>query len=327
MGYKSVIRSLGASIRRAERNAIRRQRELARQQKEYDKFAELERASFEVQEYENRIEQLITIHQDCSDVVDWKELKKKKQPKEPDYSSKNEDEANIELTNYKPGFFDKLFKKVEKKRSLLKERILTAKKRDEQIFEERKEKFRKELLEHEQIVTLAQKVLAGEPSGYVEALKELDPLSELSDLGSSLSFTIPDANRASIDLLVRGESAIPKQVKSLLKSEKLSVKDMPVGKFNELYQDYVCSAVLRIGREIFSLLPLQEVIITARAKLVDSVTGRLIEKPVLSVLIHKETLDQLDFMNLDPSDSMKNFKHNMGFKKSAGLSPVEEVTW
>jgi len=156
-------------------------------------------------------------------------------------------------------------------------------------------------------------------------IRELDPFSELSDLGSSLYFNISSKNRATVIVNVKPDSAIPKNTKSLLKSGKLSVKEMPIGKFNELYQDYVCSALLRVAREMFALLPLEEVVVNAQAKLVDSVTGRLSDKVIVSAIVPRETLSQLDFMRIDPSDAMKNFRHNMGFKRSIGLSAVSEI--
>ena len=56
MGYKSVLRSVAAAQRRSEREARRRQREFARKQKQVAKMQELERARFEVEQYENYIE-------------------------------------------------------------------------------------------------------------------------------------------------------------------------------------------------------------------------------------------------------------------------------
>ncbi len=65
---------------------------------------------------------------------------------------------------------------------------------------------------------------------------------------------------------MHGEDIVPKQRKALLKSGKLSVKDMPVGKFNELYQDYVCSCVLGTARDVLALLPVDVVIVSALAR-------------------------------------------------------------
>jgi len=118
MGYKSALRSLGAIARQAERNSIRRHNELVKQRKQYEKMAELEMAAFEVAEYENQIEQLTTIHQDSSPQVDWNRLVEKAAPTRPNRLSVEEAKAAVRLANFRPSLIDKIFKKVESKKSV-----------------------------------------------------------------------------------------------------------------------------------------------------------------------------------------------------------------
>lgn len=75
---------------------------------------------------------------------------------------------------------------------------------------------------------------------------------------------------------------IPTEIKSLLKSGKLSTKAMPAGRFNELHEDCVCSCALRVGRELLAILPDDLVIITALDNVLNSSTGHLEEQPILS---------------------------------------------
>jgi hypothetical protein len=49
-------------MRRAERDAQRRQRELEKQRKQLEKMQELERAAYEVQVYENHIDLMLSVH-------------------------------------------------------------------------------------------------------------------------------------------------------------------------------------------------------------------------------------------------------------------------
>ncbi len=102
---------------------------------------------------------------------------------------------------------------------------------------------------------------------------------------------------------------------------------MPVSKFNELYQDHICSSVLRIARESFAILPIQKVLVTAYGNLLNTQTGYKEDVPILSVLIPKETLGKLSFNNLDPSDSMNNFVHKMSFKKAQGFNSIEKLNY
>lgn len=110
-----------------------------------------------------------------------------------------------------------------------------------------------------------------------------------------------------------------------MKSGKLSVKQMPKGKFYELYQDHICSCVLRIARELFALLPIEMVLVNCLGNLLSSQTGYMEEKSILSVAIPRKTLEGLNFEMLDPSDSMSNFIHRMAFKRTTGFGGVESL--
>jgi hypothetical protein len=75
-------------------------------------------------------------------------------------------------------------------------------------------------------------------------------------------------------LSTNGRQAIPSQVKALTASGKVSVKSMPRVRFVEIYQDYVCGCVLRVARELFALLPVETVLVTASAESLDTSTGQ-----------------------------------------------------
>ena len=92
-----------------------------------------------------------------------------------------------------------------------------------------------------------------------------------------------------------------------------------------LYQDYVCGCVLRVAREMFALLPVEMVVVTALSNLLNSKTGYIEEQSILSVGIPRDTILGLNFEMIDPSDSMENFVYNMMFPKTKGFSAVEKV--
>lgn len=153
----------------------------------------------------------------------------------------------------------------------------------------------------------------------------VDPFTDISHLGTSIKFTIGDTGLVEANLGVHGVRVIPAEIKSLLQSGKLSTKKMPAGRYNELLQDYVCSCVLRVGRELLSMLPDDLVIVTAVDDVLNSATGHIEELPILSVAVSRRTLESLNMDSIDPSDSMKNFVHNTSFKKTAGFQPVKAL--
>ncbi|MEW8535383.1 MAG: hypothetical protein AB2565_01300 [Candidatus Thiodiazotropha endolucinida] len=315
MGWKGTVRSVGAAVRAAERDAKRRQRELEWQQKQYEKMQELEQAAYEVEVYENHIDVIQSIHKECSPPIDWNKIFSSKQPTEPQKNNDNESEARQLLETYKPGFLDRLFKREEKKRALLSQNIDDAVKTDKAHYKSRISKWEKETEEWKESVAIAKALLDGKAEAKIKAIENLQPFSEISNLGSSLSISVYDNGILEAKINVHGNEIVPSETKNLLKSGKLSVKNMPKGRFNEIYQDYVCSCVLRVGNELFSAIPDNLVIVTAVDELLNSQTGHLEEAPILSVAVSRSTIERLNLEAIDPSDSMANFKHNMLFKK------------
>ncbi len=325
MGWKGTVRSIGAAVRAAERDEKRRQRELEKQQKQYEKMQELEQAECEVEVYENHIEVIQSIHRECSDPIDWKSIAISKEPQNPENLKNHEKAAKSDAENYSPSFIDKLFKRDGKKRKRLDESISSAIEEDETEHKESVARWEKELYDWKKRVDIAQLLLKGDGTAKIDAINYLDPFSEISTLESSISVSVGSAGVVEATIHIHGDDIVPSEVKILLKSGRLSVKNMPKGKFNEIYQDYVCSCVLRVANELFCAIPDTIVIVTAVDELLSTKTGHLEKSPILSVCVPRKTLDSLNMNNIDPSDSMSNFIHNMSFKKAKGFELVERV--
>lgn len=325
MGWKGTLRAVQAAQRRAEREAKRHQRELEKRRKEIEKLEAMEQAAYEVELYENRLDLLISVHKDCGEFWNWSEIQKTKPPIQPVKRHTNTEIAQKKLDNYKPGIIDRTFKRVESKKDKIKQEVDVAKAKDEEEFQEEIKSYESEKEDWKSLKELAEKILSGDLEAYANAVKEINPFSEISELGSSLEFRFVNDLIAEVTLSINSEEVIPKEIKSLSKSGKMLTKNMPKGKFYELYQDYVCSCVLRVAREIFALLPIESVAIHAMGELLNTKTGHLENQPVLSVIIPKKTLDKLNLDMIDPSDSMSNFVHNMSFKKTTGFANVEKV--
>ena len=322
---RSTMRSIAAAQRRAERDAKRRQRELERQQKELEWMEERERASYEVEVYDNYLAVLVSVHKDCGLRWDWEKTAKSNPPKEPAPKFLHEDGAKRDLKEYKPGISDKLLRRVDKKQNDLKQAIEDAKHIDEKEYQDAIAKYSADYTEWKELKELAHKVNLGDTDAYETVVNKIDPFSEISALGSSIHFHCDDSDVIEVTLHTHGEDVIPKEQKTLLKSGRLSVKNLPKTRFYELYQDYVCGATLRVARELFALLPIDMQIITSMASLLNTSTGHMEEQPILSVAIPRKTIQGLEFDHLDPSDSLTNFVHNMNFKKTKGFAAVDKI--
>jgi len=294
--------------------AYSHQRELQRQLKEQQKLQELERNKLEVQLYENRLEMIKSIHKECDDPVNWEEVKTRPMPFNKEDVGPREKAAVDILSRYSPGFFAKLFKQDVKRRIQLETDIDTARTEDEAEYSEWK-----------QMVEVATRVTEGDIDTYFEVIDEFAPLDDLTQFGSRFEFFIEDPKIMEIDFEAHAETVIPSQRKTLTKTGKVSITNMPKTQYLDIQQDYVCSCVLRVARDMFALLPLDCIYINALDKRTNTVTGHIEKQVILSIRIDRETLNRLNFDCIDCSDSMANFEHRMIFKKTKGFETVEPL--
>lgn len=325
MGWRGTIRAIGAAQRRAERSSVRRQRELERQHKQYAKMLERDAAEYDVAVYQNLIEVLQSVHRDCGEAVNWHELGKLPEPTAPKEQQEHEQVASRALAQYKPGWFDKLLRRVEAQQAALTATLQKAKNVDRAAYDEATRKYNEDVAEWREDRALAERVNAGEVQAYLEVIQRMDPFKEIAGLGSSVEFRVRHDTPLEALVHVHPAETIPSEVKSLTQSGKLSTKKMPQGQFYDIYQDYVCGCALRVARELFALFPIRSVVVTAMSDMLDTGTGLVEERPILSLAIPRMTLERLNFDTLDPSDSLKNFVHQMSFKKSKGFSPVTGI--
>ncbi len=313
MGWKGVARSLAAEAKRADRERLKQQ--------------QLSAAAEAVHEYENYIDMIVSVHKECGPKIYWSGLSEMPAPEKPERSDWQEKAAQDKSDNYTPNFIEKLFPSLaDRKKRILESRIEYAKRKDERDFELATSKYETDFAEWEKKAGLAKRVVAGDPESYIEVIREKGPFSGISSLGSLVGFTIDENGYFDVSVKVNADNIIPDEVYKLTKTGKLSVREMPKGKFNELYQDHICSSLFRLAREVFALLPVETIYAHANADMLNTGTGKIEEQTIISVAFVRETMDNLVFDYIDPSDALSNFVHNMTFKKTQGFYPVDEVS-
>jgi hypothetical protein len=326
MGWRGTLRSIVAAQRAAEREEQHRQKLLDKAAKLQERLGALQEAAVAAAEYEHHIRRLTTLHHECGKVWDWAAYANAAAPEQPKPSTTKQQAAQAAIDAYSPGFFDSLFGRVERRRTELTEKLRRAINDDAGDNKHALRLYKDLLRTWEEQRDLALRILARDSGALLEALEEIGPFNEIAALGSRVSFRVGDDGRVDVDLHVNAESVIPRESVTLLQSGKISTKRLPESRFLELYQDYVVGAVLRIARELFALLPVETVFVTAFANLVDTSTGAMADQPILCVEMPRSTLDGFRFDSLDPSDSLKNFRHVMDFKKTKGFRPIEPLT-
>ncbi|WP_245959470.1 DUF4236 domain-containing protein [Neobacillus piezotolerans] len=109
--------------------SYRRRTELARQERESRKLQEQEYARLQVELFENKLAMLTSIHHECDVAIDWLEVASRKLDFAINSPGPNEIAAQARLASYQPGFFERLFRRDEKKRRELEANVELAKKR------------------------------------------------------------------------------------------------------------------------------------------------------------------------------------------------------
>ncbi|PGZ93952.1 MULTISPECIES: DUF4236 domain-containing protein [unclassified Bacillus (in: firmicutes)] len=292
-------------------SAYQKRNEILRRQKELEKVQEIERAKWEVEAYQNTIDRIHSIHIEADDVIDWHGIADQMVPVG---IGQNEKKAMENRQMFKASFFEKLFKKVERKEAELDRLIEIARQEDE--------KSRQRIISMKQT---AKYILAGDEDVYIQVFEEMQPFDDLLEFGSQFEIVIVSPTVIEVEFEVNGKEVVPKEEKMLTKTGKLSIKPLTKTKYYDILQDYVCSTAIRVARDSLALLPIQEVYVHAYDTVSNSVTGHTERICILSVCFDQVTLDSLNMDAIDCSDSMNNFAHKMDFKKTKGFVAVEPL--
>jgi hypothetical protein len=317
MGWKGAVRSINAEMKRQVRENERQHRQHLKEVKREEAFAVVE-------EQQVFLEQIVSLHQYCRANFDWKAIENEEEPKEPKNTQPLTQAAEAKLNNFKPNIIDNVFKTAEWRKKRLIKKAHDAKYQDQQDYTRSLADYecRKKTWEKNQDLA---KRLKTDDKAVLEALQEHLGIEDLP-IGQDVQFEIFDNMQVDINLKVMPmEKVIPEEEYSLRQSGTLSIKKMPKGKALELYQDHICSALIRIARETLGVVPLEMVRANALMNAVNTQTGHLEEQVILSALIPRDALDKLNLSYIDPSDSLVNFIHTMKFKKTKGFEAVEKI--
>ena len=325
MGWKGNLRSGIALARSFERAERRRANESARQYKAMVKQEAFENGQRAVQEYNNYVELISSTHKEQSERIDWNDILNEPEPLKPIKSDKKQKEAEHNLANYVPSFLDKVLGSINKKRQQLETLIETAKSMDRSIYDNDLQQYADDYQEWKKYNRFARGVLSADTEVYKKVLEHLNPFSDIEEIGSRINIMF-EKEHVVVTLFANGISVIPDFTLTQTATGKVSKKKMPIGNFYELYQDYICSCVLRVAREIASFLPLKYIFVNAQSEMVNTRNGHLEQQTILSVAMPIAMLGKLNYDTIDPSDSMQNFIHNMAFSKTKGFNEVATIS-
>ena len=280
--------------------------------KQQEKLTLIDEARKKVEEHEAYLDLLMSVHEEASHKIDWHRLV----TSPPPFRIHEEDGPNVkelkrQIEEFKPSWRDRLFNRGEAKKQFLIDQMDQAREKDHALY-----------LQWEEQVNRAKKVLGYDLNMWQEIMEENRPFEDMESLGCDVTYRL-DPPKGKANLTIHNRSIVPAIDLSLTKTGKLSQKEMAKGKYFQIYQDFVCSSALRIAREFFHLLPMEEVVVNVY----DVATADSDEKfgCILAVRFPKDKFETLQFRNIDCSDTIQLFEHNMKFLKTKGFKLVEEI--
>lgn len=317
MGWKGALRSLEADLRRQAREDEKRQRQ-------YLKAVEKEDARQTVDEQNQHLDKLRSLHKYCRADMNWNLIESEPEPIEPENNEPLTQKAKDRLDGFSPNFWHKALKIENWRRERLAKSLKRANFLDEENHAFAMAKYDSEKGEWKKKQDFAKR-LKTDKEALIDVLQEYLQIEDLP-IGRDVAFSISDGMRVDVSLKVLPiDEVIPDEEYSLRQSGTLSTKKMATSKAIDLYQDYLCSALLRVARETLGTIPSDMIRANTLLKTVNTQTGHLEDQVIISAIIPRETLNQINLPHIDPSDAMRNFMHNMNCQKTKGFQSVEKV--
>jgi hypothetical protein len=157
------------------------------------------------------------------------------------------------------------------------------------------------------------------------AVQRLDPFGALPKLGKRVQLSAPRPFMIVAELEVHIPDALPRDLPVVDTTGNVDVATTSEGRFRVIYSDHVCSAVLRVARELFALTPVDTVLVTARGELPGEATGGTGSGVLVSVRFPRKEFARLVFATLQPLRAVQGFEHRMKFDVFRGFHRVEPL--
>lgn len=318
MGWRGTVRSFGAAMRAAERDARRRERQRLEQERYEAKLESLAAAQDAADSYHELLALLTGSHRVTFKRTDWQAIANRPVPAPPVRSSDAEEAAKAVLASYKPGHFAEFFGIAKHKREKLERAVVHGRAADAADYDAAVENAR---LEREHI-ELAQRLVALEPDTVAEVIGEK---SQIGSTGCVEAATLRFTDDGRIIFFVDGLDIedMPTQSVTLLSSGKASVKPLSAAKVREIHRDNICSTALRVAAEFLEHIPAEQVEVVVETDLLDPATGRIEAQPVLHVRVAAQAMSAMELNRVEPMAAVERLGGQMKWSSRAGFGRVD----
>ncbi|WOV83660.1 DUF4236 domain-containing protein [Sporosarcina jeotgali] len=264
----------------------------------------------EVEAYNAYVQMLRSIHLDTKEPVDWGAIL------DEDLMQFTEESPHTrysrqQLAEFEPNWLDRLFRRGQAKKQELAIHLNEAIVKDQKL-----------LAEKQQLHELTTRVLAHEEKAWLEILTTYDAFESVEKFGNHVHVQFREGTLI-LSLEMGEEKTVPEEVLSLTAKGNCSRKKMGKTNYYALYQDYVCSCMIGIARNLFALLPADSILIHAYD--VSQADAPPVKGCIVSARISHEDLSDVLFDIMDASKLIESMEHHMNHLKTKGFRLVDEL--
>lgn len=264
----------------------------------------------EVDAYNAYVQMLRTIHLEMKEPLNWGAIREEDLTQFENDSPQTK-QIRQQLAEFEPTWMDRLFRREKVKKQVLSERLSKALLTDQEILSDK-----------QQLHDLSLRVLAHEETAWLETISSHDTFESVETFGNTVRVQFRKGV-LNVYLEIGKENTVPEEVLSLTAKGNLSRKKMGKTNYYALYQDYVCSCMIGIARNVFALLPTERVLIHTYD--VSQADAPPVKGCIVSARITREDLSDVLFDIMDASNVVEGFEHHMNHLKTKGFRLVDEV--
>ncbi len=269
----------------------------------------------EVQEFDNDLMFLMNLHQeaDYEENIDWDNWANQQPPFVKGTSGPFEQDALKQIKQSSGGFFQRLFhggNKTQESQLLQAEAV----EKDLQLYKT-----------FENMQMLAGIIKTGGKEEFLQGLENLKLSILLEEYVDTMDFSYTDEDSLKVDMTVLVEDFIPKDYKTLTSTGKLSVKTYTKTDYYQIVSQFVSGLTIKTARNLFHLLPIEDVFINVLEKKEDELSKRLETNLILSVYIKRDQLEGIKDFEVDPLNLITTFPHEVKFVPTRGFKPISPL--
>lgn len=274
--------------RRIARDAREQERELRRRAKEQAQLNELEHARLMVETFENRCEVLTSAHKDPLREVDWTQVATLLAPLAP--IRKDANEFTFRLQNsllFEPGASQGITPEQQAGLS-------AAQALDTSAHEAELANHAKTVEETRRLAQLGRRILDRDPVAFKEALDQFAQPDDTDDRSYRLEYQVTRPELAECMLHVPGLDIIPSQLHSLSNRGRLQTREMPRKQRCDVYREHVCGCAIHWILQVFSMVPVDSVLMHVHAPVNETATGQSSGQCILSIWMPRQQAEAFD---------------------------------